>query len=269
MKNIFLLLLAVMMIACTEDVLKSDYDYVPVTANLPNISMEVGEITGVSVICSASATFPSKDKDFIERGFVCATDLSFSEDVVSATASDLSFKSVVMGLKELTSYYVRAYVITADGIQYSDLKTFNTPKFVNPLKGLFGRYIEKDYVYNTETKIVEIEAEYDVEITEVPLNPYKVKLKNFWGGEEEIVMDVDMAKKLVYIYPQVIYVHSSYGDCLPFPIINDEIDDTGTAIAGSIANDGKISIGPWAATVSAGYFGVYEKTEFVPDSLYN
>ena len=255
-----LFIVAVVATSCTEDeVLKSNYDYVPVPGQLPSLTASVsGDITGSSAVMSGTITF-NGDTAYLEKGFVCATDVDFTKGVVSAKIAGANFSGTVEGLKELTSYYARGYVVTKNGVAYSDVVTFATPMLRNPLLDYVGSYVMSDYLYADE----KLEAAYMIELVEIPGNIKQMKLVNFWDGGTEIIVDFNLATKTVSIAnTQVIYVHSTYGNALALPWTGSAT--TNTPLTGTIGANGTITINSWAATVTAGTFGRYKYSTLVP-----
>ncbi len=264
MKNIlkalaFILVLPIAFIGCTEeDVLKSTYDYVPDSSLLPSTSVTIGEVTGSSVQCTGSITFGT-DKSYIEKGFVCATDVNFTKGVVSKGVKGSNFSSELFGLKELTEYYVRSYVITKDGVVYSAIKIFSTPVFENPLIDFVGVYLMSDYKYADET----LDAAYNVEFLEIEGNARQLKLKNFWDGGTEIIVNFNMVNKSVSIdNNQIIYVSNTYGDTKALPFDGSAVSNT--PLLGTIGANGVITFNSWSAQVTAGSFGLYKRSTLTP-----
>lgn len=255
------LLAMTLMIGCSEEeLLKSDYDYTPVSGNLPTISLTVGDITGATVVCSAVSTYPS-DSSYSERGFICATDTAFKTGVVSQVADSGVFSTTVLGLTELTTYYLKAYVLTKDGISYSAYQTFATPYLSNPMAAICGTYIEADYLLEDGS----LEATSTVSFEEIEGNISQINMVNFWGTSETIVVDVDLVANTVSIDPQVIFVSATYGNCYNYPYTSGALDNTGTPLIGTInPTTHVITLNSWAATVSAGTFGLYASTTLTP-----
>ncbi|MDX9748078.1 MAG: hypothetical protein RBT57_06220 [Paludibacter sp.] len=246
--------------ACTEEeILKSDYDYVPVPEQLPTVTATLGEVTGASAMMTGAITF-NGDTTYFEKGFVCATDVDFKTGVVSKKVAGPQYSGTVDGLKELTNYYGRAYVITKNGIAYSSVVTFSTPMLRNPLTDFFGSYVQSDYLYADE----KLEAAYGgVQFVEIPGNIKQLKVVNFWDGGQEIIMDFDLPNKKVSIAnTQVIYKHATYGDTKALPYNGTALGNT--PLTGTILADGTIRMDSWAAAVSAGTFGRYKYSTLVP-----
>ena len=251
---------AILLASCTEDIQKSDYDYVQDPTKLPTVIMEVGEVTGASVACDASISY-NGDEEVIEKGFVCAKNIEFTEGVISKPVKTITYSGILIGLDELSDYFVKAYVITKNGIAYSDFEMITTPKFINPLLHLCGKYIESDYKYNGN----ELEGTYLVSFEPMPKNPVQLKLNNFWGGDTAVIVDVNLTTKKISIAPpQPIYIDKDYGDIFAFPIKNRSVDMSGNPVVGIINNDGSITLSAWAAAIEAGNFGLYSKSTFVP-----
>jgi hypothetical protein len=245
--------------ACTEEeILKSDYDYIPVPAQLPTLTAAKGEVTGASVDMTGTIAF-NGDTAVFEKGFVCATDADFTTGVVSKKIVGATFAGTVEGLKELTNYYGRAYAITKNGVAYSDVVTFATPMLRNPLLDYVGSYVMSDYLYADE----KLEAAYMVEFVEIPGNIKQLKLKNFWDGAKEIIVDFNLANKTVSIAnTEVIYVHSSYGNAKALPYNGSAVSNT--PLTGTIEANGTIRFNSWSAQVTAGSFGRYKYSTLVP-----
>jgi hypothetical protein len=247
-------------VSCTEDVVKSDYDYVPDATKLPAVTLTLGEITGASVECFGVYTPAGTDTTLLEKGFICATDADFTAGVVSVKNDSANYHGIVSGVKELTDYFVKAYVITKDGIAYSEVLTFSTPMLKNPLVDYVGTYVQSDYLYADNT----LEAAYNVEFVEIVGNTKQLKLVNFWDGGEEIVVDFNLTAKTISIAPQNMYTHSSYGETKAYPYNGTAADKTGTPVLGTIGEDGTLTLSSWGAGVTAGFFGYYKSSTFIP-----
>lgn len=258
-KYLMFVVSSVLLFSCTDEIKKSDYDYTPDPSLLPTVTLTVGDITGSTVACEGSATFKS-DTTVIERGFICATDLDFTEGVVTQKVTGTDFSATVEGLTELTDYYVKSYVITHNGIAYSDVATFSTPMLKNPLLFLCGDYTETDYTYSDGS----IEDSYDVKLSEIEGNTKQLTLSNFWGAGMDITVDVDTVAKTISIDPQIIYVSATYGNCYIYPITNSAVDKSGNPVVATYDDNGVITLSPWSATVTAGNFGTYSKAILTP-----
>jgi hypothetical protein len=257
---LFAVIFAFTFISCDEDVLKSDYDYVPDPSKLPSVSLTLGTITGASVQCAGSITFVGQDTAIIEKGFVCAQNVEFTLGVVTAKNESAEYVSEVAGLQELKEYFVKAYVITKNGVAFSDVLTFSTPLLKNPLLFLCGNYYETDYKLADNT----VDGVYEVKLSEIEGNVTQLKLSNFWGGGEDVLVTVDTTAKTISLAPQTIYVDETYGNAKPYPIKNGAVDKSGAPVIGTYNAAGEITFGNWSASVDAGSFGKYSKSTLIP-----
>lgn len=176
MKKVFYILtLALAMASCTEELKKADYDYMPNPANLPDVTIEINDITGSSAAMSGRVTF-GNDASFMEKGFILSKTADFA--VTSSVAADaVTFKASAGNLDDDTRYYAKGYVLTKDGIAYSNPKEFVTP-FIPPqweaLEGIWT--VTEDFNgnntwYNGET--------YEITITGDPGDKKKIKIEGF------------------------------------------------------------------------------------------
>lgn len=117
-------------VSCTEDVVKSDYDYVPDVSKLPTLTLNVGAITGSTVALTGTLTPVGTDTAIIEKGFVCAKNADFTMNVVSKKVVSANLSGVMDNLAGDTDYFVKSYAVTINGIAYSEVKTFKTRKLV-------------------------------------------------------------------------------------------------------------------------------------------
>jgi len=149
--------------------------------------------------------------------------------------------------------------------------TYKKSTLIPATSDLAGTYTEVDYKATDGT----IEATYDskIVITPVPFELNKVIIKNLWdGGNYEITAVMNFDAGTFTIAPQLIYVDKDYGDCkiYPYDKATNTIDKSGAPATGKIEDDGSLTIGGWAAVVSAGSFGKYEKSTLkksVPASI--
>jgi len=129
----------------------------------------------------------------------------------------------------------------------------------HPLALIIGTYTEKDYLYSDGT----LEATYTDAITigPHPDDETKVIINNFWdGGGYDIEADVDLSTNSMVILPgQIIYVSGTYGDCKMVRIAGGAYDNA-NGINCTIDANGNIETESWAALVSAGAFGNYERS---------
>lgn len=260
LNNILIFIIPIVLISCENEILKSDYDYQQDATKLPDVSLVIGEVTGASVSCTADMSFKG-DFNIIEKGFVCSKNLEFTNGVISKPIKTTNFQGALIGLDELTDYYVKAYVITKNGTAYSDLQIITTTKFINPLLPYCGKYVESDYVYSTN----ELEAVYLVELSSLKSNPIQLTMRNFWGGDTAVVIDFNLPAKTFSLTPsQPIYVDKNYGDIFAYPILNRAVDMSGTSISGIVGSNGTLTIAAWAAANSYGNFGIYNKSTLIP-----
>lgn len=103
-------------------------------------SLSVTDITAYEAICTFDAT---SDETITECGIFYSTSnqtptISDSKAVSSSAASSASKSVKLSNLTKKTTYYVRAYAISAIGTSYSDVKTFTT-KSGTPEEGDNGK----------------------------------------------------------------------------------------------------------------------------------
>jgi len=145
------------------------------------------------------------------------------------------------------------------GFDLSDQSTYTLTIADNehPLALILGTFTETDYLYSDGS----IEAVYTDAITIAahPTDITKVLITNIWDGGKVIEASVNLATNSMTIPAgQVIYVSGTYGNCLMVRIAGGALDYA-NAIQCTIDANGNITTESWAARVTAGNFGVYEK----------
>lgn len=148
-----------------------------------------------------------------EVGFQVSTDETFaisknypSEEVAAEFSANLT------GLKEKTTYYVRAYVFTKSGRTiYSESTTFTTPKI--PIYDVDGSYTAEDYEHGEDGFVVSGKP-YTMTITFAEGSDTEVEIFNLWGGGETLMGVYDAESSTItvptgqnlYDYPDNGYV---------------------------------------------------------------
>ena len=159
-----------------------------------------------------------------EVGFQVSTDETFaisknypSEEVAAEFSANLT------GLKEKTTYYVRAYVFTKSGRTiYSESTTFTTPKI--PIYDVDGSYTAEDYEYGEDGFVVSGKP-YTMTITFAEGSDTEVEIFNLWGGGETLMGVYDAEKGTITIPGnQALCEDPDYGTVIAKPI-NDGITD--------------------------------------------
>jgi hypothetical protein len=261
--NIKFVFIAAMMAlsACSEDLVKDDIDAANGgdASKLPALTVAPPEnITYKSADISAS--WSGAGDEVIEAGFIYSLNESFSPMNV-LTIDDISNSSirVTLSLDTETKYYVKAYAQTKNnGITYSDAISLTTPA-APPFEDtyLFGKYNAVDINLITG----EPESPYEITIEQRGTSYDRVNITNIWDGAQTIQGIVDFEKKTISVAPtEVIYIHSSYGNTSMrgLVIVDGEVQEDYADVAiASYDDEGNITFEPWAACVSAGYFGYY------------
>lgn len=254
MKNIFKTLIpclafALSLTGCYDEMDdKAVVDAQHALANAPTVSMSsatANDFSSATVTASISSV-----EGVVESGFMVAASSNFANAKAYIVENASSISTVVAGLTEMTSYYVKAYAYLGDGrLVYSEPTTFTTLEA--PSFELAGTYAATEYDATSGA----VSAEYEVT---VEVNGTEVKITNFWEGGQTVVGTYDEATQTVTIpTKQLIYVHASYGDVL-MTAVNDEISAYTTAIVCQFApKGGLLTTSNWGAVCSAGSFGYF------------
>ncbi|MDR3250121.1 MAG: hypothetical protein LBT42_00445 [Tannerella sp.] len=265
MKKIaYILFTAIIAFACCSDdeLVKSDYDYVPNPAGKPT-----GVVTGdanAEVLEAKLKGTVTQSADLIDWGVVVyksgAAELDYKVASAKASAS-YSFEVTATGLSEQTDYLYKAFALNKDGITYGDERTFRTnetPQFQDTY--LFGVYSAVDIDITGE----EDDYYYEVEIRRQGSSHNRVTIKNIWDCGKTIQATVDFAAKTITTdNKSVIYVDDTYGDCWMrgFDLVDGSAVyynlDVNVGYAIAKYDQGVVSFEYWAARVSAGHFGFY------------
>lgn len=129
LKIFALAILATLMASCADEIVKSDFDYVPNASKLPSVTLTIGPVTGSSVELTGTLSKVAESDTYIEKGFVCALDADFKIGVITKSIK-AEFDTIVSDLKGDTEYFVRSYCLTPDGVSYSEVSIFKTRKLV-------------------------------------------------------------------------------------------------------------------------------------------
>jgi len=262
-KIYFTLITALMALSCCSDIMddKADIDakHTGNPALLPTVTIATpSNVTYESATVVAS--WSNAGDEIMEAGFIYSTDEAFNSiNVVSPSDFKNSQVTSALKLDSETKYFVKAYVQTrSNGVAYSDvvsLTTAKAPVFIDTY--LFGNYEAIDIDITTG----EQEGDpYDVTIKQDGSAYNRVLISNIWGGGRTIVGVVDFVKKTITVdYTNVIYVHSSYGNCYMWGLVIEggELVDYARETIAYYDDKGNIEFSPWAAHVSAGDFGYY------------
>lgn len=165
----------------------------------------------------------TNESEVIEVGFQLCASADFASGVKSVACKEVaaSFSATIAGLKEQSTYYVRAYAFTKTaGMIVTEGKSVTTPKA--PIFPLDGVYTATEYEMNMDdgswnaNKPFEITFEFDKE------DPTIVYITNIWGGAMTVKGQYDEAKGIITVpNDQVVFTYEGYGD---FTIhgVNDE-----------------------------------------------
>ncbi|MGF7139478.1 hypothetical protein [Roseimarinus sediminis] len=255
-KSMFLLLVVtIFATGCQEDILKEDYENAD-ASKLPTLTLTVNNVTYESAVASATIT-TNGDDVFSEKGFIVSTDASFlSAESVIVTEGDAFMNA--LSLAGSTTYFVKAYTVSLNGVATSEATEFTTPeapKFEDTY--LYGTYTETDYDLDG---VVEAVYEGAIVLSEKAGSANQMYIENFWAGGETIVATVDFENKTISVAPQIIYIDGTYGDCYIVSLYQADgswtYDET-SIIIGTYDENGTITLGSWGARVSAGFFGTY------------
>ena len=139
-KNIFKSLLsfgvaAILLVGCTEDVLKSDYDHIPdatkVPAGVVSLAVTDTSVVEVTVKGSVAADSLTKDTTLLDWGYIYYTAAMLENNdhlIVSAKSTNKQFEFSIKltNLVPGTNYFCRAYALNVNGITYGEELPFKT-----------------------------------------------------------------------------------------------------------------------------------------------
>jgi hypothetical protein len=180
-KIIYTLTLTLALASCTKEVNKADFDYTPDAANLPAVTVTFGNLTGTSADLAGNVTF-RHDDSFIEKGFLISETADFAAPL-SIAANALTFKATAAGLTDDTPHYVKAYVLTKDGIALSEAASFTTPYIPPQWKALEGIWtVTEDF---NEDNTWKNNRTYQITVTGDPDNKKKIKIEGFAPYEDK------------------------------------------------------------------------------------
>ena len=257
MKNIFKLMIPCLAVAFSLTSCNDTMDdKASIDAQYEKASSTTASITGATAIdyqTIAGAGSVSSTSDVIEEGIQISTSSDFSADILSIPNDTIeaSYELGASGLKELTTYYVRAYAMVKNGkIVVSESTTVTTPKM--PLFSLDGAYscVEYDLETGEPADPYEVTVEFDAE------DPTIVHITNIWDGGMTVTGQYDEATGLVIVPNyEVIYVHPSYGDVWMRGVLADLSNYDSQIVFQFTAMGGTLVSTPFAAQCSAGNFG--------------
>jgi len=255
-----------LLLSCGDDLIKNDIDndHAGDPSKLPAVTIASPEnITYEGADIKAS--WSNAGDEIIEAGVIYSLNESFTPITGVSTAKEVagSSISITLGLVSETNYFVKAYAQTkSNGIAYSNvinLTTLKAPVFEDTY--LFGTYMTEDIDIDTGEPD---DDPYEVKIAQSGTYFNRVSITNIWGGGRTIEGIVDFEKKTITIArTEVIYIHSSYGNCNMYGlVIGDDGDVAGysSTVIATYDEAGNIEIGPWAPHVSAGDFAYYIKS---------
>lgn len=277
LKNILIMVLSLLLFSCEETTMPlfdAQYSFVSITDGSYSISKSSTKIleipvviagiegTDISVSFTVEETGDNPAKEGVDyevvnidkkvvigggagTGFVQIRPLD-SKDAVG----DKTFKV------KLVSNSANLYIaVDADSV-IAKITDSN-----NPLAFLVGSYEQTDYLLGEETT----EGPWNVTIEIDSGSDNMITITNFWDGGEVMKAKFDAATNTIQILAgQTVYVSTDYGNVKAVAINLDsqEYDETAT-INGIWKEDGTITLGAWAALVTEGSFGNYEKSILV------
>lgn len=148
-KNIFKTFLtfaaaALIFVSCTEDVLKSDYDYTPIATEVPSNVVTVA-VTDTGVVDATISGSVETDSALLDWGVIYYTaDMLANNTYLTKTAKDTSynftFSVKLSGLVPNTNYSTKTYALNENGLTLGIEKAFKT----KPAKNLPFELKESD-----------------------------------------------------------------------------------------------------------------------------
>lgn len=209
---------------------------------------------------SIEASLTISDTTNVEEcGVMCSEDNSFSSYSVVQATKELATSVSVNNLNELTTYYLRAYVITKDGatVLSSDVLTATTTK--TPVFDLEGDYTAVDYAYDSDNEeFAAQENSYTVNVAFEEGSTTNVLVTNLWDGGESLSGTWDEATQTISIPTgQLILLHPSYGEAVIYGV-NDEMSAyTDNIVLSFTKVGGLLKTSYYQVSVSVGSFGIF------------
>ncbi len=214
--------------------------------------------TAVAPIDAANVSFASAVvnvtlsdlEGVVETGVEVSASEDFSNSWYASAAEVANNAEVtITGLEELTTYYIRPYIYTANGAtivgEKTSFTTIETPPF--PLDGVYAvtEYATKDAVNFTAS------AQYEMTIAFAEGSETEVLITNLWEGGETIVGTYDAENQVIVVADgQVIMNHPSYG-----PVVAFDAYGRGAFAFEFTPKGGKMQSGVFGAECAAGFFG--------------
>ena len=115
-------------VSCTDELIKSDYDYVPDPANAPQ-SVASGSVSDESAVSAVVTGTVEADEELLDWGVVyysAGAPDNFLVKSAKDTTNNYSFTLSLNGLVPGTDYRFKAFALNKDGISYGDEKSFQT-----------------------------------------------------------------------------------------------------------------------------------------------
>jgi len=266
MKNIFKLMIPCLAVAfaltsCNDTmddkaVIDAKYEKAT-TATVALGDVEAVDFQTISAVFSATGA-----AEILEQGIQVAESNDFSNTVQTYASAKIGELDTieVSKLTELTTYYVRSYVVTRTaGTIVSEVKSVTTPKA--PIFSIDGEYVATEWDYNQDTGEWENGGQYEITITPDADDPTILNISNIWDGGMTVQGQYDAAKGIVTVpNMQVIYVHANYGDVW-IRGVNSAVTGYTSAVQFQFtALGGKMQSTPMGAICAAGAFGYFYLT---------
>ncbi len=161
---------AFLLAGCTEDVLKSDYDYTPnaagVPANVVSVAVTDTSVVEATVKGSVVTSANIKDTTLLDWGYIFYTAEMMAENthhIASAKSTNKQFEFSVKltGLVPSTNYFCKAYAVNVDGISFGVERPFKT----KPAKNLPYYLLASDPLTSWQgTSFTHIDADGDARV---------------------------------------------------------------------------------------------------------
>ena len=181
--------LAIAFVGCKDDLVKDDIDAKynrDATISAPVVT----NVTDASATVTYTAEFDTTNLVGVYCGVVLSTTEDFSGDKIEVVLAPGAQKSVEV--KADTRYYAKSYIVTGTGVEYSEVKTFQTEKAKEfEDKYLWGTYTAYDDGVDTVT--------YEMQISWVEGTSNKINIINWWDGGETVTASVDFEKKQIVV----------------------------------------------------------------------
>lgn len=205
---------------------------------------------------TATITASVENKDNVaEQGIQFSETQSFTtDDYIASEIVENTYTVEVSKLKELTTYYYRAYAVGKNGaVVYGNTQSVTTAEA--PLTPLAGAYTAVDYEYDNGQFVAgdpyPVTVAFETGSTDI------VNIYNLWYGDETIQGKYDVETQTITVPSlQLIYNDPDYGPCAFIGL-----DNTGSPITEATfafnPHGGEIETSLWRVRLTSGPYAGY------------